>query len=58
MRCRQLNLRIDTKRLAHLDKMAAEAGVKPGALAKAMLEALIDDDEKAHRESEQNVEAA
>jgi hypothetical protein len=45
---RQLNLRLDPKRLAHLDRMAAEANVKPGSLAKAMLEALIDDDAKAH----------
>lgn len=45
---RQLNLRLDSKRLAHLDRMAAEVGVKPGALAKSLLETLLDDDAKAH----------
>lgn len=45
---RQLNMRLDPKRLAHLDRMAAEAGVKAGVLARSMLEAVIDDDAKAH----------
>ena len=47
---RQLNLRLSAEHLAHLDRMAAEAGVHPGALAKSMLETLLDDDAKAHAE--------
>lgn len=45
---RQLKIRLHPERLAHLDKMAAEAGVQPGALARAMLEMMLDDDAKAH----------
>lgn len=47
-RRRQLNLRLSEAHLAHLDRMAKEAGVHPGSLAKSMLESLIDDDVKAH----------
>lgn len=49
---RQLKIKLDDARLAYLDRMAAEAKVKPGALAKLMLEALIDDDAKAHAPKE------
>lgn len=44
----QVNLHLSDAYYQHLKRMAAEAKVKPGALAKSMLEALIDDDAKAH----------
>lgn len=47
---RQLNLRLSDEHLAHLDRMAKEAGVHPGTLARSMLETLLDEDAKAHQE--------